>query len=64
VALDINNFNTSNNYGGAAILQFTGSGSKACAYTFGTVPNHVKTVIGVIKYSPVVTAKRRSAVLY
>lgn len=64
-AFTINNFNVSNGVGGSAIIQFTGSGSKSCAFTFGAANTHETAVSAVLKYTPVVPAsKRRIAQVY
>jgi hypothetical protein len=55
--------------GGTSAIQFTGSGSKSCTFTFGpgggNNPAQTAAALAVIKYSPVSAAsKRRMAQVY
>jgi hypothetical protein len=52
--------------GGTAFIQFTGSGSKSCTFTFGGPgPTNTAGALAVIKYSPSgVASKRRLAQVY
>jgi hypothetical protein len=64
-AMTLNNAPLSAGAAGASILQFTGSGSKSCSFTYRAAPARSAVTLGVIKYTPTsVPTKRRASQIF